>query len=72
MTAKEIARALGGQRVGIVWMACCPAHDDRNPSLSIRDSDHDKVLVYRGRRAWREANVDAWVETKLSSASRGQ
>lgn len=21
------------------WMACCPAHDDRNPSLAIREKD---------------------------------
>lgn len=27
------------------WMACCPAHNDRNPSLSIRDDD-GKVLLH--------------------------
>src|SRR5438094_550718 len=26
-------------------MARCPAHDDREPSLSIREGDHGKVLV---------------------------
>lgn len=26
------------------WMACCPAHDDRNPSLAIKDAD-GKVLL---------------------------
>ena len=26
-------------------MARCPAHDDRKPSLSIRDADDGKVLV---------------------------
>ena len=27
------------------WMACCPAHDDHNPSLSISESEDGKVLV---------------------------
>jgi putative DNA primase/helicase len=45
MIAEAIAKALGGQRVGVAWMARCPAHDDREPSLSIRDSDDGKVLV---------------------------
>lgn len=44
MTAETIARALGGRKVGQGWTARCPAHDDRKPSLPIRDAD-DKVLV---------------------------
>jgi len=44
MNAETIARALWGRRAGGGWVARCPAHDDRNPSLSIRDVD-DKVLV---------------------------
>jgi hypothetical protein len=27
------------------WIACCPAHDDRSPSLSIRQTD-DRLLIY--------------------------
>ena len=27
------------------YMACCPAHDDRDPSLSVREGDDGKVLV---------------------------
>lgn len=27
------------------WMARCPAHDDRSPSLSIRETD-DRILVH--------------------------
>ena len=44
MTAETIAKALGGRKVGQGWTARCPAHDDREPSLSIRDAD-SKVLV---------------------------
>lgn len=28
------------------WMACCPAHDDRSASLSIRELDDGLVLVH--------------------------
>ena len=28
------------------WMACCPAHDDRNPSLSIKEGQDGRVLVH--------------------------
>jgi hypothetical protein len=44
MKAETIAKALGGRKVGQGWAARCPAHDDRDPSLSIRDAD-GKVLV---------------------------
>ena len=28
------------------WQACCPAHDDRSPSLSIKLAQDGKVLVH--------------------------
>ncbi|MCZ6834246.1 MAG: AAA family ATPase [Planctomycetota bacterium] len=28
------------------WTACCPAHDDRTPSLSINEGDDGRVLVH--------------------------
>jgi hypothetical protein len=68
MKAEAIAKALGGQKAGHGWIVRCPAHDDRDPSLSIRDSDDAKVLVrchagceqaqviaaLRGRGLWTE------------------
>ena len=45
MTAADIAAALDGRHIGDSWIARCPAHDDRNPSLSIRDGAEGKVLV---------------------------
>ncbi len=45
MSAESIAKALGGRKVGSGWMACCPAHNDREPSLSISAGDEGKVLV---------------------------
>jgi hypothetical protein len=45
MTAEAIAKALGGRKAGAAWMARCPAHDDREPSLAITDARDGKVLV---------------------------
>ncbi|MGE4078425.1 MAG: toprim domain-containing protein [Reyranella sp.] len=69
MIAEAIAKALGGRKAGGGWTARCPAHDDRTPSLSIRDADENKVLVcchagcdqerviaaLRGRGLWSES-----------------
>ena len=45
MNAEIIAKVLGGRKAGNNWVARCPAHDDREPSLSIRRADGGKVLV---------------------------
>jgi hypothetical protein len=71
MSAETLARALGGRRSGRTWLARCPAHDDREPSLAIRDGDDGHVLVHchagcdqkdvidvlRGRGLW---NGEPW------------
>jgi putative DNA primase/helicase len=44
--ASMIAKALNGRKVGGGWMARCPAHDDRYPSLSIREAEDGKILIY--------------------------
>jgi putative DNA primase/helicase len=38
ITAETIAKALGGRKASSGWIARCPAHDDRKPSLSIGES----------------------------------
>ena len=69
MNAEELAAALGGRRNGRGWRACCPAHNDHDPSLDIAQGDGGKVLVVcragcpqeavlealRGRGLWAEA-----------------
>lgn len=42
MTAEQIVEALGGYN----GMVPCPAHDDRNPSCSVNESDNGEVLVH--------------------------
>jgi putative DNA primase/helicase len=46
VTAETIAKALGAHRAGVTWMACCPVHEDRSPSLSISAGKDGKVLVH--------------------------
>ena len=45
MTVRTLTKALRGQWHGSYGTACCPAHDDKNPSLSITERD-GKLLVY--------------------------
>lgn len=39
------------------WKACCPAHDDKDPSLSIREADDSKVLLH----CWAGCDTDSIV-----------
>ncbi len=43
---EEIARALKGRRSGRGWVARCPAHADRNPSLSIGSASDGRLLLH--------------------------
>jgi RecA-family ATPase len=45
MTADEVAaRLVKARRAGAGWSACCPAHEDRTPSLSINDGETGVVV----------------------------
>ena len=46
MKAEDLAKALGGRKAGATWMARCPAHDDRTPSLSIGEGEGGTVLMH--------------------------
>jgi CHC2 zinc finger len=28
------------------WVACCPAHEDRTPSLAVREADDGRILLH--------------------------
>jgi putative DNA primase/helicase len=45
-SAETIAKVLGGRKTVGGWVARCPAHDDRTPSLSVRESSEGKILVH--------------------------
>lgn len=38
----EKVKAMGRDR----WMACCPAHEDRSPSMTIRAMDDGLILIH--------------------------
>jgi hypothetical protein len=44
-TARAIAKALKGRKSGRGYVVRCPAHDDRSPSLSLRDGP-DGLIVH--------------------------
>jgi hypothetical protein len=57
-------RLLGGlekvRRIGQGrWTARCPAHEDRAPSLSVRETDDGRVLMYCFAGCQTEAVIDA-------------
>ena len=68
MTAAQIARELGGKRSGAGYVAKCPAHDDFNPSLSLRDSG-GQLLVHCHAGCEQRDVVDALKGLGLWSSS---
>lgn len=60
MDAESLARDLDKpRRAGKSWLACCPAHDDRNPSLTITDGDDGRTLVHCFSGCPQEAVIEA-------------
>jgi putative DNA primase/helicase len=59
MRADVLANALGARRIGGGWIARCPAHDDREPSLAVREGEDGRVLVrcHAGCDQWRVIEV---------------
>jgi putative DNA primase/helicase len=77
--AADLAAVLNARPTGRGWVARCPAHDDRTPSLSIRETHEGRVLLkcFAGcswadlrdaldpRRLWRSSAGDSgWPERK--------
>ena len=46
MTAVEITECLHARRSGAGWIARCPAHEDRSPSLSIGEGRDGRILLH--------------------------
>ncbi len=46
MRAEALTRELGGRWRGRYGTARCPAHNDKNPSLSIRDGEDGRLLLF--------------------------
>lgn len=46
MRAEALTRQLGGRWQGRYGSARCPAHDDKNPSLSIKEGEGGRLLLF--------------------------
>ena len=57
-TAREIVQALGGREVRDGWSAHCPAHNDNDPSLFVRERN-GKPLFYCHAGCTQEAIIGA-------------
>ncbi len=66
MIARTLTKALRGRWFGSYGAACCPAHDDREPSLSIATGNEGKVLVRCHAGCTQSAVVEA---LKLTAAN---
>jgi len=65
LRATELAAALGARRAGASrWMARCPAHQDKSPSLSIREQG-GRTLIHCFSGCDQEAVIDALRELGL-------
>ena len=70
-TLADLIRELRAKREGDSWRARCPAHDDRNPSLNIRDSN-GKILVHCHAGCDQRDVINALKDRGLWGASRGE
>ena len=71
--AATVAQALGGaKRVAKGWVARCPAHNDRNPSLSLSDGERGQ-LVWHCHAGWRpEDRAEPADQARALRAGGGQ
>lgn len=58
MTVEHLAAVLGARRCGKGWIAQCPGHKDKRPSLSISERD-GKLLVHCFAGCTQDAVIDA-------------
>lgn len=66
MTAEQVAQHLDARRAGPgKWQAKCPSHDDRSPSLTIREGQDGRVLL----RCW--AGCDTAAVLKAGGLTMG-
>jgi hypothetical protein len=59
MTAEQIADRLRARHGASGWIAKCPAHPDRSPSLSIREGQDGRTLIHCHAGCSVEAVCDA-------------
>lgn len=68
MSAQELASALDAKKTSKGWQAKCPAHDDKNPSLSISEGQNGKILFYCHAGCGQEGVISALQDMGLWGA----
>ncbi len=66
-TARELASRLKAKRNADGWIALCPAHEDKKPSLSITESEGGKVLTHCHAGC---SSEQVWSALHLNGSSR--
>lgn len=64
LSAEQIARGLKARKQGKGWVAKCPAHEDKKPSLSITEKE-GKVLVHCWAGCEQKAVIGALIDRGL-------
>ena len=63
LSAEDLAHRLEKpKKQGKGWQACCPAHDDKNPSLSINDGDNGKPVVHCHAGCTQKSVIDTLID----------
>ena len=68
MTFAEAIVRFQGQRRGDGWMAHCPAHEDKQPSLSIAERDEGRILLHCHAGCTFDAVPGRWDSPSRTSA----
>jgi hypothetical protein len=61
----QLVEALNARQSGENFMACCPGHADRNPSLSVRQMPSGKTVVHCFAGCPQQALIDIFVQRGL-------
>ena len=72
MKANDLARELKGHKTGNGWIARCPAHNDKNPSLSINEGEDGKVLIKCHAGCTQDAVIAKLKEMGLWNDGKGE
>jgi len=46
LNALTKVKSTGRSKFGATWVACCPSHEDKRPSLTITEKDDGRVLIH--------------------------
>lgn len=57
IAARDLTRKLGGRWHGSYGMVCCPAHDDRTPSLKLCDGESGLIVHCYAGCAWQDVKA---------------